>query len=64
MPLEPPISCNRQDQRVDTSIERSTTKGYTQINTRRLSESKHFIDGPNPLRPWLTIRRLSGVFDP
>ena len=64
MPLEPPISCNRQDQRVDTGIERSTTKGHAQIDARCLPESKNLVDGPNTLRPRLAICRLSDVFDP
>ena len=64
MPLEPPISCNRQDQRVDTGVERSTTKGHAQIDTRCLPESKNLVDGPNPLCPWLTICWLPDVSNP
>ena len=64
MPIEPSIGCNRQDQRVNPSIERSTTKGHTQINARCLPESKNLVDGPNPLRPRLAICRLRNVFDP
>ena len=61
MPLEPPISCDRQDQRVDTGIERSTTKGHAQIDARCLPESKNLVDGPNSLCPWLTICWLPNV---
>ena len=64
MPLEPPISCNRQDQRVDPGIKRSTTKGHAQINARCLPESKNLVDGPNPLCPWLTICWLRNVSNP
>ena len=64
MPTLPILSRHRQDQRVNPGIERSTTKGHTQINTRRFPESKHFIDRPNTLRPRLTICRLRNVFDP
>ncbi len=64
MPVEPSIGCNRHDQRVNPSIERSTTKGHTQINTRRFPKSKHFIDRPNTLCARLAICRLRNVFDP
>ena len=64
MPTLPILSRHRQDQRVNPGIERSTTKGHTQIKTRRFPESKHLVDRPNPLRPRLAICRLRNVFDP
>ncbi|WP_232210954.1 hypothetical protein, partial [Actinomyces sp. oral taxon 172] len=64
VPPLPTVSRHRQDQRVDTGIKRSATKGHTQINTRRFPKSKHFIDRPNTLRARLTIRRLRDPFNP
>ena len=63
VPPLPTVSRHRQDQRVDPGVERGATKGHAQINTRCLPESKNLVDGPNPLRPRLAIRRLRGVFD-
>ena len=64
MPPLPTVSRHRQDQRVDPGIERSATKGHTQIHARRLSETEHLVDRPNTLRPRLAICRLPNVSKP
>ena len=54
---------DRQEERVDPSIQSGTAERCTHIKAGRLSQGQHLVDSANSLRPGDTLSRLVHIRD-